>query len=77
MKYKITKTSDYNEKSKPCRKAFKGIETIIWKDGSKHDYEHWYININTLKELRDLIKEIDGELVINKTYIEVYDDYRE
>ena len=36
----------------------------------------WYISINSLRDLQDLIKEV-GSLIIDKDYITIYDDYVE
>ena len=37
----------------------------------------WEVEINTLEELLDLLKEAGYELIISDGYIEIYDDYRE
>jgi hypothetical protein len=37
---------------------------------------HWEIEINTIEELLDLIKE-EGEIVMGDDSIEIYDNYRE
>ena len=70
MKYEITKTSDWWSKEKPCSKAEK------LKLPTKEDY-CWYVDINTLDDLRNLIDEVKHPLVIDNYSIEIYDDYRE
>ena len=70
MKYKVERTSDYGgSKERPCQKAYTG-GFDNWLTPI------WYIDINTLEELQDLIAEV-GEVIVSKDSIEIYDTYRE
>lgn len=57
--------------NKPCEKAYLHYE-------ARYDWEYneWRIAINTLQELKDLIKEV-GEIVMSEDEIEIYDTLRE
>lgn len=70
MKYKVEITSDYGgSKERPCKKAYaEGCDEWLTPI--------WYIDINTLEELQDLIAEV-GEVIVSKDSIEIYDTYRE
>lgn len=63
MIFSIEKTSAPYSKKKPCKKAKKT------KDG-------FQIEINTLEELMELIKQ-EGQVIVSEGEIEIYDDYRE
>lgn len=63
MVYEITRTSDWWGENQPCKSALKA-------DGK------WYVEINTLEELQELIKN-EGQIIIGKSSIEIYDGYRE
>lgn len=70
MKYKVGRTSDYGgSKERPCKKAYAEScdEWLI---------PIWYIEINTIEDLRNLIDEV-GEVIISKDEIEIYDTFRE
>ena len=41
------------------------------------EYDCWQIQINTLEELQELLLETNKKIVLSKTAIEIYDDYRE
>lgn len=69
MKYQIYRTSDWFGEEKPCQKAYKEI-------GDIETISDWYINIDTLEQLQELIEEVDT-VVLSKTSIEIYDTYRE
>lgn len=76
MTFRITKTSSYlhTDQPKPCKNAKKIVEI----DPVGHfEKVRWEVEINTLKELLDLLKEAGYELIISDGYIEIYDDYRE
>lgn len=76
MIFRITKTSSYlhTVQPKPCENAKKIVEI----DPVGHfEKIRWEVEINTLKELLDLLKEAGYELIISDGYIEIYDDYRE
>ena len=64
MKYKISRSSDWFGKKQPCEKAYKENDT-------------WYIDINTLEELNELIDEVETKVIIGGDDIEIYDYYRE
>lgn len=76
MIFRITRTSDYwyTDQPKPCKNAKKIVEMDpVWHC----ENVHWDVEINTLEELLDLLKEEGHELIISDGYIEIYDDYRE
>lgn len=76
MIFRITKTSSYlhTDQPKPCKNAKKIVEI----DPVGHFKNvRWDVEINTLEELLDLLKEAGHELIISDGYIEIYDDYRE
>lgn len=64
MKYKISRSSDWWGEKQPCEKAYKENGT-------------WYIDINSLEELNELINEVETKVIIGGGDIEIYDDYRE
>ena len=64
MKYVISRTSDWMGKTQPCSKAYK-------------ENDKWYIDINSLEELNELIDEVKEKVIIGCDDIEIYDDYRE
>ena len=70
MKYQVTRTSYYgNCKERPCKNAYaEGCDEWL--------IPIWYIKINTLEDLRNLIDEV-GEVIISKDEIEIYDTFRE
>lgn len=51
-------------KKQPCEKAYK-------------ENDKWYIDINSLEELNELIDEVKEKVIIGCDDIEIYDDYRE
>lgn len=69
MKYDIHRTSDWFRESKPCEKA-------ELQESDEYGYSKYTIEINTLEDLQELIKEVD-DIIINESRIEIYDDYRE
>lgn len=69
MIYKIYRTSDYYRKNKPCEKAqLTRFDELC--------YSEYTIEINSLEELQELIKEV-GDIIIDESTIEIYDDFRE
>ena len=68
MKYRVGRTSDFWGGNKPCSKAF---------TESTEDYPTYYIEINTLEELNELIREVGCQVIIDEDSIEIYDGYRE
>ena len=98
MTFKIERTSgDWTHPAKPCKKAYQ--KRVFWytKQERIRDekgkfatqettiyHDEWFIDIETLQDLLDFIKEIDEEVIIYCTstskgeyVIEIYDDYRE
>jgi hypothetical protein len=74
MIFKIKRTSGGNKK--PCEEAFYQITDkgyIKRQDGMR---SCWGIEITSLKELIGLSKKY-GDLILNDSLIEIYDDYRE
>lgn len=71
MKYRITRTSDYlGSETPPCRGAYKGKRTE-WGE------QTWYIDIDALEQLQDLIEETNKSVIVSREDIEIYDTYRE
>lgn len=69
MIYDIHRTSDWFRENKPCEKAeLQSIDEL--------GYSKYTIEINTLEDLQELIKEVDS-IIIDKDTIEIYDYYRE
>ena len=64
MKYEISRSSDWWGEKQPCEKAYK-------------ENDKWYIDINSLEELNELIDEVKEKVIIGCDDIEIYDDYRE
>ena len=64
MKYEISRSSDRWGKKQPCEKAYKENDT-------------WYIDINSLEELNELIDEVKEKVIIGCDDVEIYDYYRE
>ena len=71
MKYRIERTSDFGgSEERPCENAYaEGCDDF--------DMPYWYIEINTLEELHELIEEVKHPVIISKGHIEIYDAYRE
>lgn len=72
MKYRISRTSDWQGDEKPCKNAI--LEDKISKN--TYHLNVWEIDISSLKDLYELIDEV-GRIIIEKENIEIYDDYRE
>lgn len=71
MKYKIERTSNLiYQVEQPCNKAYRG-------DNGEFNIPQWYIDINSLEDLQELIEEVKYPLIVSKETIEIYDDYRE
>lgn len=69
MIYDIHRTSDWFRENKPCEKA-------ELKSLDEFGCSEYIIEINTLEDLQELIKEV-GDIIIGESTIEIYDDYRE
>ena len=76
MKFHIYRTSDFLSQEKPCPRAYSG-------ECDKFDRHQWFIDIDTIDQLMELLDEISDDLIISRTLrqglpeIEIYDDYRE
>jgi hypothetical protein len=81
MKFKITTTRDNYSNEKRIEKLKKlGFEFERSKYSGYYIKNTPKIEINTLEELIQLGEEYgldDGELIVSKGHIEIYDDYRE
>ena len=67
MTFTITRTSDWNGDVQPCERAY-------WSEAN----ECWKIDINSLEELMDLIRDVEHNIVVSDDpEIEIYDEYRE
>lgn len=70
MKFKIFETSSFNEEKYPCKNAIK-------------ENEDFFVNIDTLEQLLELLYEVKTSIIISKGYdgnkytIEIYNDWRE
>ena len=82
MIFQVERTSGFynNSDEPPCR----GCIPIKLTDTFIDEYDSWGIEINSLEELINLVKETDEPLIIYyvfgsnyKFHIEIYDDYRE
>lgn len=74
MIYRIERTSDWLGENKPCSNA------LLYRKGSEEFGESntWRVEINTLDELHDLIREVGCYIILkSERRIEIYDDYRE
>lgn len=70
MKYRITRTSDWDCKEKPHRESYQeGVD--------KYDRPIWVIEINSLEDLHKIIEEEDHTIIVDVDEIEIYDDFRE
>jgi len=72
MKFQVYCASNRFTEVQPCDGAYRPL----------HNCEHeWFINIETLTDLMELIEGLDEEIVINHTKpiptIKIYDDYIE
>lgn len=69
MIYTIHRTSDWKGKNKPCKKAEpNGVNC--------YNNPTYIVEINSLEELQALINEV-GQIIIDESTIEIYDDFRE
>lgn len=82
MKFHIYRTSaSFLNQEKPCPRAYGG-------ERNKLGRRNWFIDIDTIDQLMELLDEIGVDLIISRTLrqdflrqdlpeIEIYDDYRE
>lgn len=74
MKFYIYKASDgFREYEKPCEKA---IPANPMDDGF-YRWVQWRIEINSLEDLINLMKETNSEIILSENRIIIYDDYVE
>lgn len=71
MKYRITRTSAFHSTEPPCKHAY--------NEGGVDKYGEiiWFVNIENLEDLHNLINEVDHAVILDDTSIEIYDDFRE
>lgn len=71
MKYKIERSSSAAyQVEQPCDKEYRG-------DDDEFSIPQWYIDIDSLEDLQELIEEVKCSLIVSKETIEIYDAYRE
>ena len=70
-KYRIERTSDF------CGSEERLCENAYAEGCDEWGTPIWYIEINTLEELQELIEEVKHPVIISKGHIEIYDEYRE
>lgn len=75
MKFLIYKASDtsFDGYKKPCEKAKE--RTILPNDF--RSYIKYEIEVNTIQDLLDVIKETGSELILSEERVIIYDDYVE
>lgn len=73
MEYEIKRTSDWRGEQQPCSAAYKKGEP------DEYGTQDWAINICSLKDIDDICRETDCEIIYDAKYqrVEIYDDYRE
>lgn len=72
MKYRITRTSaGIHSTEPPCKHAY--------EEGGVDEYGEiiWFVNIENLEDLHNLINEVGHAVILDDTSIEIYDDFRE
>lgn len=72
MKYRITRTSSsWVRTEPPCKQAYEegGID--------KYGEMIWFVDIESLEDLHNLINEVGSAIILDDTSIEIYDDFRE
>ena len=75
MKYEISRASgEFNHTTPPCKAAFKERNEYIFKSRGRECFD-WFVVINTLEELQDLIKEVGDRLLMDESWIVIADDY--
>lgn len=66
MRFAIDRTSAFMKK--PCEEAYQIVENDELAD--------WYIDINTLEELLEFVKN-NEKIILGENTIVIYDDYEE
>lgn len=71
MKYRITRTSAFKSTEPPCKQAYEegGID--------KYGGMIWFVDIESLEDLHNLINEVGSAIILDDTSVEIYDDFRE
>lgn len=77
MKFRIERTSDFNNEAPPCEGAYLDVKGCEWENNK------WAIDINSLEDLLNLT-ENEGRIIVfaphertdNYPAIEIYDDFR-
>ena len=65
MRYRIERTSLlFDNETKPCEKALKSDNK-------------WYIDINSIEDLQEIVKEVGCSVIVSEESLEIYDDFRE
>lgn len=91
MTFKIERTSDpILNPGKPCDRAYSKRVVSYQKTDRVRDVDgrfinqatlvyknQWFIEIESLQDLLDLVKEVGNDLIIGENSIEIYDGYRE
>lgn len=75
MKYRVTRSSDYKGKERPCTKAYQDESKDMWGNLL------WWVDITSLDDLKALMEETGESIILaDGDYgleIEIYDSYRE
>lgn len=75
MRYRITRTSDWDGKKQPCKNAYQKSGQDDW------DNPLWFVDVATIDDLQALMMETGCPIILfDGDYgdeIEIYDDYRE
>lgn len=71
MKFNIESLKYRNSSAPPCKNA------VFDHEGSDAYFSRWFIEINTLEELLEIVKETTYDLIVNADTITIYDDYAE
>ena len=70
MRYRIHKSSDFYPAERPCSRAF-----IAYNDEWGNPI--WGVEVDTIADLQNLIRETGHPVIVDNDSIEIYDDYRE
>lgn len=76
MKFQIYRTLDYQPNYEKLLETYPALANYNLK---KDDAGNSYITITSLKQLKQLVKEINQEIILSPCNdgIEIYDEYRE
>ena len=70
MKYTITRTSDDFGQHSPYLGA-------VYEGKDEWNQNIWSINIESLSDLNEIVRQTGSPIILDKNHIEIYDDYRE